>query len=283
MEPYKKLSEDFDDKSVDSAPTPVAAPAPGMVPPPVQVPPPPVPQVVQMPPRTTPVPVLRKHKLMKGLAILQLVTAVLILLFGSVCVGLAITSGNYFCSEGTGVWSGVFCVVAGGFAVGAVFKAPSSSRCLMIAYFVLAIIATVLSGFIVLFSGIWVSSMQYRYYSSYYRDYINQEYDAGYAIQFILIVLGLIHFVSCIVSTSLICYNWNRAGGCCGDSPAPPPVLYLPASSALGASGQNEQFVLVPVSFVPQQGGTGGGGGVNGTTVLQAQTVSLPLQQHKPT
>jgi len=194
----------------------------------------------------------RAVKGLKILAIIQFVSAILIFILGSTCFGIGNSNHSYVggCSDASGIWAGAVCIISASFAI--VSSRRPRSRCYMILYLVLAIIACIFAGIIIIFSVVWADNSMDNYPSNASRKYDHRLDRANGGILICLVIVGFLHMICCIVSSSFICYIWRKTGGCCSGAKEPgPTVIYaIPPTTGL----RNEQFVMVPISIIQQQG-----------------------------
>jgi len=157
---------------------------------------------------------IRYNNVIRGLAIAELVLAIVCVILGTFAFGFGI-SGNGRSpvnADFTPVWLGILFIVASSLGVGA-SRVPSGLRCPLIAYFVLLIIGIVLTPILIGFTSFWTSV------SNYYCSNDGGTLCSFVTLNVFLLIFGITEMILSIVSTAFLCYNWNCCsccGRCCG-------------------------------------------------------------------
>lgn len=136
-----------------------------------------------------------------------------------------LSHGNYIIGATNGLLCGIMIVIAGGFGVGA---GRHKSRCMIIAYLVLAVVAAIFSGTEVM-RGFIIAAVA-----------LPNDQSTVYVMSVLLALLGIGEFVLCLWGSILCC----ATGGCCG----PQSVAYttMPAGEHVDmAQRQNNQQPMV--------------------------------------
>ncbi|XP_071832018.1 uncharacterized protein [Apostichopus japonicus] len=106
---------------------------------------------------------------------------------------------------GWGIWGGVFAIVTGSFGI-----ASRRHKCMVIAYMILAIIASVIGGGGLISSAVAAncvgsSKYQYYYYYNYYGNGNVHQYKAHLAFYILLAVTCAIQSLAAIIGASFTC------------------------------------------------------------------------------
>jgi len=164
-----------------------------------------------------PKPQLRFYTSLFVLALIQIILAALLVIFGLAAffVGTSDYDYDYYNYDGnydvdwSGVWVGALYIVACSLGLGSL-RIRTGYRCLLVSYFVLLVIAIVLTPVVIGMSSFWISvgENQYDYY--YYYSSNTPEL----ALNSVLLIIGIVEMVLSVVSAAFLCCNWH-CGECC--------------------------------------------------------------------
>jgi hypothetical protein len=155
---------------------------------------------------------LRFYKALFGLAITQLILAVISVAFGLA----AFFYDTDFDADWSGVWVAAAYIVASSCGLGSL-RIPNGYRCLLVSYFVLLVISIVLTPVLIAWSSVWVSDSQDYYgYNCYnYYDCFYGQVTVELALNSVLIIIGIAEMILGVISAAFLCCNWH-CGQCCG-------------------------------------------------------------------
>jgi len=165
-----------------------------------------------------PKPQLRFYTSLFVLAIIQIILAALLVIFGLAAFFVGTSDAydyNYYDYEYdvdfSGVWIGALYIVACSLGLGSL-RIRTGYRCLLISYFVLLVIAIVLTPTVIGMSSFWISDGEDQYDEwNYYFSYNPSEL----ALNSVLLIIGIVEMVLSVVSAAFLCCNWH-CGECCG-------------------------------------------------------------------
>ncbi|XP_013420356.1 uncharacterized protein LOC106180777 isoform X1 [Lingula anatina] len=160
-------------------------------------------------------------------AAIQIACGILAFILG--IVGIAI--GAYLASLGTGIWCGIFYIIAGGLGVGAAKKKTTG---LLVSHMVLSILSSLACIVLLSFASIGVGGeysnclRNHGYYYSYPYEYSNEVYQmcrsivsGRHIVNSLLIIISVLEGIVAIISSAFTC-----RGTCCAPKQQQGQVMY---------------------------------------------------------
>ncbi|XP_064644474.1 uncharacterized protein LOC135498198 [Lineus longissimus] len=146
--------------------------------------------------------------------IIQIVLGVLAMVIGGTMISLSLNAGSGIAVVGTGIWCGVFIIIAGSFGVGSAY---SETTGLIVTCMVMSILASLFGFIFFIMSAIACGIDDAWHWGDASLN------NGRVAVDVIGILVGLSEIVVSVIQSAICCRTT-----CCGGPKPPPTIVYVP-------------------------------------------------------